>query len=196
MAARAELEQFVRDALGAGHARDDIRRTMLVAGWRERDADRALAAFADVPFVPPVPRPRPFVSARDAAVYGLGFFALCVVVVNFVSLMFEVIESLVAGDPLGGRQLAWQVAAIVVFAPIFGVIDWRADRDSPVRKVLAYAALFFAALVVLFTLVSVIALVLMGGLSGEVALKALVVAGTAGGILLYYRRDLRADREI
>ena len=63
------------------------------------------------------------------------------------------------------------------------------------RKVLAYAALFFAALVLLFTLVGVIALGLTGGLGTEVALKALILAIAACAVLVYYRRDLRADTE-
>ncbi|SFH13398.1 hypothetical protein SAMN04488020_10739 [Palleronia marisminoris] len=196
MRARSDLVRFVRDALAAGRGRDEIHRAILGAGWREKDADRALAAFHAGDFVPPVPRPQAFVSARDAVIYGLGFFALGVVVVCFVSLLFDAVEALT--DPMwrgGLEQQAWRVAAIVVFAPLFAATDWRADRESPVRKICAYAALFFSALVILFTLVSVIALGLSGGLTLALGAKALVVAGTAGGIMAYYRGDFRADRE-
>lgn len=196
MRPRADLVQFVRDALTAGRERGEIRQAILGAGWREKDADRALAAFDEAGFVPPVPRPQGFVSARDAVIYGLGFFALCVVVVCFVSLLFDAVDALTAPMARGGIEgQAWRIAAIVVFAPLFAATDWRADRESQVRKVCAYAALFFAALVILFTLVSVIALGLSGGLTLALGAKALVVAGTAGGILGYYRSDFRADRE-
>ena len=155
-----------------------------------------MQAFADVPFQPPVPRPRPFVSGRDAVIYGLGFLALAVVVVNAVAVLFDLVETLVGTpDRWSTQDQAWRIAAMAVFAPLFAVIDFRADMESPVRKVLAYAALFFAALVLLFTLVGVIALGLSGGLGVEVALKALVLAVTAGAVLVYYRRDLVADRE-
>lgn len=196
MRARTDLVQFVRDALVAGRGRDEIRGAILGAGWREKDADRALAAFAEGQFVPPVPRPQAFVSARDAVIYGLGFFALCVVVVCFVTLLFDALDALT--EPMSRHGIegqAWRIAAILVFAPLFAATDWRADRESPVRKVCAYAALFFAALVILFTLVSVIALGLSGGLTLSLGAKALVVAGTAGGILAYYRSDFRADKE-
>ena len=195
MRARADLVQFVRDALMAGQGRDEIRGAILHAGWREKDAERALGAFDRTDFLPPVPRPQGFVSARDAVIYGLGFFALSVVVVCFVSLLFDAIDALT--DPVSRGEIegqAWRIAALVVFAPLFAATDWRADRESPVRKVCAYAALFFAALVILFTMVSVIALGLSGGLTLSLGVKALVVAGTAAGILAYYRTDFRADR--
>ena len=196
MAPRADLDRFVRDALMAGRTREDIRTTLIQAGWRPKDADRGLRAYADVPSVPPVPRPRPFVSGRDSVVYGLAFLALSVVVVNLVGMLFDAIETWVGTDArwrLGAQS--WRIAAIMVFAPIFTLIDWRADRDSPTRKIMAYAALFFAVLVLLFTLVGVIALALGGGLSAEVGLKALVLAGTAALVMGYYRNDFVSDED-
>ncbi|QFU09807.1 hypothetical protein PARPLA_00630 [Rhodobacteraceae bacterium THAF1] len=194
MAQRGELDRFVRDALVAGRSRDDIRATLVQAGWRAKDADRALGAFADVPSIPPVPRPRPFVSAREAVIYGLAFLSLSVVLVNLVGMLFDAIETFTGTDARWRLDMqAWRVAAILVFAPIFALIDWRADRDSPTRKIMAYAALFFAVLVLLFTLVGVIALALGGGLSLEVVLKALVLAGTAMLVIGYYRRDFISD---
>ncbi|CAM4274921.1 DUF5671 domain-containing protein [Palleronia rufa] len=196
MSARLELVQFVRDALAAGRSRAEIRGALSTAGWRDRDVDRALSAYADVGFTPPVPRPRPFASARDAVMYGLGFFALAVVLVNGVAALFDLVESAAGeGRPWSASAQAWRIAAIAVFAPLFAYIDLRADLENPVRKVLAYAALFFAALVLLFTLVGVIALGLTGGLGTEVTLKALILAVAACAVLVYYRRDLRADTE-
>ena len=196
MTARGDLGRFVGDALSAGRGRVEIRAALVEAGWRPRDVDRALAGYADVPFVPPVPRPRPFVSARDAVIYALAFFALAAVVVNAVSASFDAIEALTSiNSRLSARDQAWRIAAVVVFAPLFVALDWRSETDNPVRKVFAYAALFVAALTVLFTLVGVIALALSGGLGAEVLLKALCLALAAGLVLLYYRRDLMADTE-
>ena len=194
MAARAELDRFVRDALVAGRSRDDIRDTLVAAGWRPRDADRALRAFADVPSIPPVPRPRPFVSGRETVVYGLAFLSLSVVLVNVVGMLFDLIETWSGSDSRWRlNDQAWRIAAVLVFAPLFAALDWRSDRASPTRKVVAYAALFFAVLVILFTLVGVIALALSGGLSGEVGLKALALAGTAVLVLSYYRAEFMSD---
>ncbi len=197
MPGRADLTLFVRDALADGHGREEIRSALARAGWGERDVSRALGAWADAGSLPPVPRPRPFVSARQAALYALGFFALGVVVVNVVAELFAVVERVVRPDPVPfGEAEAWRLAALAVFAPIFAAIDMRGERDNPVRKTFAYAAFFFAALVLLFTLVGVIALGLTGGLGAEVGLKAAILATTALAVLIYYRRDLRQDAEV
>ncbi len=196
MASRGELVRFVGEALDRGRSRGEIRSALAEAGWREADVSRALSAFAEGGFTPPVPRPRPFVSAREAAIYALGFFALSVVLVNGVAELFALAERAVGTGPVPfGPGEAWRIAAIAVFAPLFAVIDLRAERDNPVRKTFAYIAFFFAALVVLFTLVGVIALALSGGLGAEVGLKAAILGGTALVVLLYYRRDLRQDAD-
>ncbi|TRD21690.1 DUF5671 domain-containing protein [Palleronia caenipelagi] len=191
---RAELVQFVRDALIAGHSRVEIRTALLDAGWQDEDADGALSAFADTPFLPPIPRPRPFVSGRDALIYGLAFLALCIVISNLVSVLFEGIEALLREETRSSfRRESWSIAAIMVFTPLFLRIEWRSDRNNPVRKIFSYAALFFAALALLLTLVSVIALALSGGLVLEIALKAAVIALIAAGVGYHYLADLRAD---
>ncbi len=195
MAARHDVAEFVRDALDRGRSREEIREALARAGWRERDIARGLGAFADDGFLPPVPRPRPFASARDAAVYALGFFALGVVVVNAVAELFAVVErALGTGDPFG-QAAAWRIAALCVFFPLFLALDLRAERENPVRKTFAYAAFFFATLVLLFTLVGVLAVGLTGGLGAELALKAAILASAAAAVLLYYRRDLRQDAD-
>ena len=50
----------------------------LAAGWREEEVEKGLAAFAEVPFAIPVPRPRPYLSARETFFYLLQFTALYV----------------------------------------------------------------------------------------------------------------------
>ena len=56
---------------------------------------------------------------------------------------------------------------------------------------MTYVTLLFAAAVLLGDLVAVIYAFLSGDLTVQFALKALVVAGIAGGIFGYYRRDGR-----
>lgn len=195
MAPRHEVTDFVRAALERGRGRDEIRDALARAGWRERDIGRALAAFADDGFLPPVPRPRPFASARDAAIYALGFFALGVVVVNGVAELFALVDRVLGTGGPFDRAEAWRLAALAVFLPLFLALDLRAERENPVRKTCAYAAFFFATLVLLFTLVGVIAVWLTGGLGLELALKAAILATAAAAVLLYYRRDLRQDAD-
>ena len=193
MARTPDIDLFVREALTAGHARGEIAGELSRAGWRPRDIDRALALYADTGFLPPVPRPQAYVSARDGFLYGLTFVALVVTVTNLVSALFEMIEySLGESTRL---NLTWDVAALLVFVPVFVLLDRYARRggrdETPLRKIFAFGALFCASLVLLGGLVAVLALALGGGLGIEVTLKALVVAVIAGLVLLNYRRDLR-----
>ena len=62
--ADANLLDFVKAALERGEARDRIKDVLKRAGWPEDQIDSALAAFADIDFAVPVPRPRSYGSAR------------------------------------------------------------------------------------------------------------------------------------
>ena len=61
-----DLERFVRDALAAGASRQEIEAVLANAGWTPDQSRAALAAYADVAFRVPVPRPRPNTGARLA----------------------------------------------------------------------------------------------------------------------------------
>ena len=75
-AASRELEQFVRDALMRGEARPSIEAALASAGWAPEQVRDALEAYAPVAFPIPVPRPRPYLSAREAFLYLLLFAPL------------------------------------------------------------------------------------------------------------------------
>ncbi|MEM6327303.1 MAG: hypothetical protein AAF791_09315, partial [Bacteroidota bacterium] len=76
MPAPDELASFVREALRLGHSRDDIAETLQRAGWTHEQIASALGAFADVDFPIPVPRPTPYVSAKEAFWYLVLFTSL------------------------------------------------------------------------------------------------------------------------
>lgn len=200
MAGGREIDRFVREALNRGRSRGDIRAALDSAGWPARDIDRALAAFADTPFVPPVPRPRPAATARDAFLYALTFVALSAVVLNVVSLAFDLIEvTFEPGSGRGGwRSVAGEAAALLVFLPVFLWMDFRTrreDRRNPVRKGFAYAGLFASTMVLLIDLVATLAFAFRGGLGLAVALRAGVVAVVASAVFLYFRGDLKSDAD-
>ena len=64
--ATRELEQFVHAALSRGESKQSVLAALTAAGWPEEQAVDALDAYADVSFPVPVPRPRPYLSAREA----------------------------------------------------------------------------------------------------------------------------------
>lgn len=78
-----ELQEFVRDALGEGHSRDTIHDKLLEAGWTDSDVTAGLHSFALVDFSIAVPRPRPYLYAREAFLYMVSFIALYVSAISF-----------------------------------------------------------------------------------------------------------------
>lgn len=200
MARGRETDRFVHDALTLGRAREDIRAVLLEAGWPRREVERALAAYAETPFVPPVPRPRPAATPRDAFLYALTFVALAIVVLNVVWLAFEIIDLRLSPDPRGTvwSRVAGQLAALAVFLPVFVWMDLRTrreDRNNPVRKGFAYAGLFVATMVLLVDLVATLDFAFRGGLGLEVGLRAGVVAVVAVAVFAYFRGDLARDAD-
>ncbi|WP_289040168.1 DUF5671 domain-containing protein [uncultured Aliiroseovarius sp.] len=199
-----QLAAFTRDALSAGQSRDDIRAALAQSGWAPNEIDEALDAWADIDFPTPVPRPCPYVSAREAFFYGLMFAALAMTAWHLVALLHNQIDHWVA-DPLNddaGRyainSTRWSIAALVVFAPTFLVMNHRAvratnsdpgKRRSGVRKWFGYVTLFLASISLLGDLMAVIYALLSGDLTVRFMLKALVVAGVAGTVFAYFRQD-------
>ena len=74
-----DLTTFVNEALTRGVPRSEIEGVLLKAGWSKTQVSDALAAFAEVTFAIPVPKPRPYTDAREAFLYGLLFVALVLV---------------------------------------------------------------------------------------------------------------------
>lgn len=204
MKASDEVAGFVRDALIAGRGRDEIRAALAGAGWTENEIRDALEAWAEGDFTPPVPRPRPYLSAREAFVHGLLFAALAMTAFYLVELGHEIIELLVPAPwdetrVFSYADLRFAMAAVVVFAPTFLWLNARVQRAaradpgklrSGVRKWVGYVTLFLAALTLLGDLLGTINALLSGDLTFSFVLKALVVAAVAGVVFLYYRIEM------
>ena len=92
MTSPSELDTFVRDSLSRGQGRDQTRRVLKEAGWKDDEVTSALEAFADIEFPVPVPRPRPYFSARETFVYMVVFVLLYVWAFQLGLLQFLLIE--------------------------------------------------------------------------------------------------------
>lgn len=200
-----QLAQFVQASLSAGHSRDAIRDALTRAGWTGAEVSAALDAWADDSFIPPIPRPRPFVSAREAFLYGLMFIALAMTAWHLVALSFylidrwlpEVNDMLYATGSVQGMRLS--IASLIVFLPLFVFLNSRLQqaaskdpgrRRSLVRKWFGYVTLFLASMALLGDLIAVLYALLNGDLTARFAAKTLVVAAVAGMIFVYFRGEM------
>ncbi len=200
-----QLAQFVAEALKEGRSRAEIAAALQQAGWAQNEVTEALNAWADTGFIPPVPRPRPYVSAREAFLYGLMFLALAMTAWNITTLGFELIELWLPdiADSYSRYNVGtvrWSISVLVVFFPLFLVMNTRAQRAahadpgkrrSAVRKWFGYITLFLAALALLGDLIAVIYALLSGDLTARFFAKAVLVALTAGLIFLYFSGETR-----
>ena len=210
-AATEDLERFVRDALLRGESRPAIEAALATAGWPAEQVREALDAYADVPFAVPVPRPRPYLSAREAFLYLVMFASLYVWAVQLGSLLFDLVNHWLpdAADPpyqraWQGRSMRWAVASILIAFPLFLYVSRLLSREmagspvkrlSVVRRWLTYVTLFLAAGVLVGDLITLVYNLLGGELSLRFVLKVLIVGAIAGAIFWFYLRE-RFGREL
>jgi hypothetical protein len=200
-----ELTAFVAEGLRRGLPRQQLGDALLQAGWSDEQVRRALSGYADVEFPVPVPRPRPYVSAREMFLYLVLFTTLFISAYQLGSLAFDLIN-LARPDPADQASqfaragIRWSVSSLFVAFPIFCVMTWRAaqlvqrdpaKRESKIRRTLTYLTLFVAACVLIGDVTVLVYNLLGGELTMRFALKVVVAAVIAGGVFLYYVRDVR-----
>jgi hypothetical protein len=193
------LTAFVQAALQRGSARDAIASAARTAGWTPEETRAALAAWVDAPGLPPVPRPRPVVSAGDAFRYGLTFFALLLLAVHRNLLVFALIDHWVA-DPLEAfpavdGRIRWSVAVLAVSYPVWAWMSLKIARNeardpgqrrSAVGRWLTHVALFLAVAALVGDAIALVAGFLGGDLTLRFLLKAASVGLVAAAVLLAY----------
>lgn len=200
MRAPEPLTLYVREALALGHPRPLIARAARAAGWSEGETRAALDAWVDAGPLPPAPRPRAVVSARDAFRHGLMFLALLLIASNVIYLSFALVDAWLP-DPLdslsyGAEEgVRWAVAALAVSWPVWAWLSLslagEAERDpgqrrSAVGRWLTWGALFLAAATMIATAVATVAGFLGGELTPRFLAKAGCVLLVAGAILAFY----------
>lgn len=207
-AATQGLDLFVREALLKGASRQTIEAALTGAGWTTEQTRDALNAYAEVDFPVPVPKPRPYLSPREAFLYLVLFATLYLSAYHLGSLLFDFINRAFpdAADPDNASRLVqsmrWSVASLVIAFPVFLFVARHLGKDlarnpvkrlSAVRRWLTYLTLFVAATVLVGDLITLVYNLLGGELSMRFVLKVLVVGLIAGAIFGFYLRDLRRE---
>ena len=120
MTAPEELRQFVKEGLARSGPRGCLETAMQEAGWARADIRGALTCYAELDFPVPVPRPQPYLSARDAFVYLLLFTSLYLSAFSLGRLLFELINQAFP-DPMVTRPeqvvrevIRWSVSLLIV----------------------------------------------------------------------------------
>lgn len=206
----ADLTDFVRRALEQKLPRDEIARALSDARWPDAEIKAALGAFAEVPFAIPVPRPRPYLSAREVFTYLVLFGALYSSVWHVSTLLFGIIDKLQPDAARSGYgsytddSIRWAIAGLVVSFPLFlftfRIVSRRIARDplareSRPRKWLTYLTLALAVSALAGDLAGLVYNALSGDLTLPLLLKALVVAVIAGGTFWYFYNDVRQGED-
>jgi hypothetical protein len=204
------LELFVRSALEKGLSKSDIEQCLLQAGWPADQIRNALDQYADIAFALPVPKPRPYLSARDAFRYLLLFTTLYLSAYYLGSLLFSFVN-LSFPDPALERSyfrrtimddIRLAASFLIIACPVFLLMSRRlyreladnpAKRLSLIRRWLTYLTLFIAAGFVIGDLVTLVYNALGGELTIRFILKVLIVGVIAGTIFGFYLWDLRAE---
>lgn len=208
-----ELQVFVREALAKGVARERIKTELEGAGWPMDEVSTALAAYAESDLPVPVPKRKPYLSAREAFMYLVMFLTLYITAFSVGTILFQMINLWLpeasqlaygyASDYSTGLIRSATAAVIITF-PIFLFTAYSlirnlkrdaTKRSSLVRKWLTYITLYIATGIIIGDLITLVTYVLNGDLTTRFVLKVLVVLAIAGSIFAYYLWDLRTEEK-
>lgn len=204
-----DINQFVYDALAKGKSKEDISGALREAGWPEDEIGPALKAYADIDFGLPVPKRKPYLSAREAFIYLVLFLCLYISAFSFGSLLFEFINRWVPDvlhqyDMYSSSAVRMAVSSLIIAFPIyFWLTDMTrkaikkdpAKQGSRIRKWLTYITLFITAGVIIGDLIGLLFNLLGGELTLRFTLKVFSILLVAGLIFGYYLWDLRQEEK-
>lgn len=210
MATTDDLHTFVRDGLARGVSRKDLNEVLARSGWSAPQVRGALAEFAEVDFPIPVPRPRPYLDARDAFLHLILFVTLYVSGFQLGALVFEFIDR-AWPDPAfatpiriaaARNAIRFATASLIVAAPVFLYVSRligraiRQDatkRNSTIRRWLTYLTLFVASAILIGDVIALVYNALGGELTERFILKIATIGAIAGGSFAFYLRNIRSD---
>ena len=206
-----ELRSFIKESLERGQSKDAIREVLAQAGWQDDEVRKGLSAFADVDYPLAVPRPTPYVHAREAFLYLISFIALYVSAFSFGYLVFGLIDRAFPDVldfrdryPSGGE--ATSIASVIVAFPLYLFLMKRLSTEvavdpdkrlSLVRRWLTYLTLVIGAGIILGDVIALLANLLMGEPTLRFFLKSGVILLITTCIFGFYMWDMkRAETSI
>jgi hypothetical protein len=205
-----DIDAFVLLAKTRGVPDEALVALLRQNGWSDERVYRSLGGYyAELLGVSPPNRSGRREYARDAFYYLLNFITPFMWTIALGQLFFKFIDRLIPDVTTGGTHggetydIAWQLATLIVAAPVFAFVHARIARqlarrpdlyDSGVRKWLTYIAIVFSTVTVLGDGIIFLQCLLTGGLSLTFVLDCLVILVIGGGVSVYYLATLRAPQ--
>ncbi len=201
------LAQFVEASLAQQHSRETITEALAAAGWSSSEIAQGLAAWDETDSTPPVPKPMPYVSAKESFLYALTFVSLAMTVFDINWLGFDLIELMLPQETDFRdiySEIRWSLSTLFVFLPVFLYMNFSvlndaskdpARRRSTVRKWFGYITLFIAAVVLAGDLIVTLNALLSGELTLRFILKAGLLAVVAALVFVYFGSEMRDAEE-
>ena len=205
-----DLRSFIKESLERGQSKDAIHTVLTQAGWEDGEVRNGLSAFTDADFPIAVPRPTPYLHAREAFFYLVSFIALYVSAISFGFLVFGLIDHTFS-DPLDFRDRfpstgeATAIASVIVAFPLYLFLMKRLGsemaaepekRRSLVRRWLTYLTLVIAAGFILGDVIALLANLLTGDLAFLFLLKGLAILAVTTSIFGFYLWDMRRSETL
>jgi hypothetical protein len=205
------LLDFIDTMKGQGASDEFVVALLRQNGWSEKRIYQAFGVWYEARTGKAVPSGDGRIeAARDAFLYLLAFITLGTWAIQLGALLFDSIDRAFP-DPaldfgnqaLVSRNMADQLASIIVAFPVFLLVTWWIVRgvrhqperlESSVRKWLTYIALMITASTMITYIVTFLAYFLRGDLNTRFVLKVLTVLLIAGGVFAYYLDSLRPRR--
>ena len=200
-----ELRQFIKESLEKGQDREAIRGVLVGAGWQEREVNNCLSAFADVAFPVAVPRPRPYLYAREAFLYLVSFISLYVFAFSLGAVFFGLVDyhfspSIYRYDSGPSAAQTTALAAVIVAFPLYlfmmrrlgaAVASDPERRQSLIQRGLTYLTLVVGAAIILGDVIALLSRLLAGDPTAGFVLKVVAILVITGPIFGYYLWDMR-----
>ncbi len=190
------INEFIQDALRKGASKEDISTALKQEGWPEDDIRAGLESYGVTMLAGmPVPRPKPYASAKDSFFYLLMFVTLYISAFHFGALLFDFID-IYYPDSLNVfndmSSLRFSVASLLVAFPLYCLIMNSINKlqESKVRKWLIYLTLFVAATMIICDLIALFVALLSGEITLHFLLKFATVMLISVMIFGYYRWEL------
>ena len=205
MSKKEQLDKFVKDALTAGRTRPEIKKALAQAGWSEFETNNALDSYADIDFLPPVPKQTVQTTARDYFIYGILLTALFFTAYYLIEFIHSYIDLWFAtelhnyNEKRYLRKRNWSIAILVITIPVYLWLSIKTHKETHsivtstlrIKQSLIYIILYISAFVFLADMSYILYTYLNGTLNNIFLYKALTIAIVNASVFLYYLREIR-----